>query len=301
IAAATAITPLRASNSQTKPMRRTFSSRSSLLKPRPFDRCVRTTSPSSTSARAPNWRNFSSSKREIVLLPAPLMPVNHSVKPLCISLISASAAISRHRAIGGEVNSTLLFGVLFPPPAPSALAFAGLHGARTGRATDARVAPRVQRMHRNVVPRDVLLHAPCAPIGQGTDFHPAVGAALYFGNATAGVALIAAQSGGPGLKGCQFALQWAHFARVAAALPRRHAGIEQVRPFDRHQLFHVFAFRKDNLHRRAVALAHRLHHLIGLVGEASRIQREDVNTRGNAPCQIEDRHAFLLEAGGDGE
>src|ERR1035441_7612535 len=200
MAAATAITPLRASNSQTKPMRRTFSSRSSLLKPRPFDRCVRTTSPSSISTRAPNWRSFSSSKREIVLLPAPLMPVNHNVKPLCISFVSATAAISRHRTIGGEVNSTFLFGVLFPPPASRSLALAGLNGARTGRATDARVAPRVQRMHRNLVPREVLLHARCAPIGQGTDFHPALGAALYFGNATAGFALVAAQAGCPGLE-----------------------------------------------------------------------------------------------------
>src|ERR1019366_2769899 len=205
MAAATAITPLRASNSQTKPIRRTFSSRSSLLKPRPFDRCVRTTSPSSTSTRAPNWRNFSSSKREIVLLPAPLMPVNHNVKPLCISLISASAAISRDRTIGGEVNSAFLFGVLFPPPAPRALAFAGLYGACTGRATDARVAPRVQGMHRNLVPREVLLHARRAPVGQGTDFHPALGAALNFGNGAAGLALIAAQAGGPGLEGCQVA------------------------------------------------------------------------------------------------
>src|ERR1022692_2099586 len=194
IAAATAITPLRASNSQTKPMRRTFSSRSSLLKPRPFDRCVRTTSPSSTSTWAPNLRNFSSSKREIVLLPAPLMPVNQNVKPWCILFrFRFCHHIARHRAIRGEVNATFLLGVLLPPPAPRALAFAGLYGARTRRATDARIAPRIQGMHRNVVPPQVLLHAPCAPIGQGTDFYPALGAALYFGNATAGFALIAAQ------------------------------------------------------------------------------------------------------------
>src|ERR1035437_6856052 len=219
MAAAMAITPLRASNSQTKPMRRTFSSRSSLLKPRPFDRCVRTTSPSSTSTRAPNWRNFSSSRREIVLLPAPLMPVNHNVKPLCISFVSPSAAISRHRTIGGEVNSTFLLGVLFPPPASRPLALAGLNGARTGCATDARVAPRVQQMHRNAVLRDVLLHPRRAPIGQGTDFHPAVRAALNFGNGAAGFALVAAQTGGPGLERCEFAPQRAHFAHIATSLP----------------------------------------------------------------------------------
>src|ERR1035441_2598819 len=256
MAAATAITPLRASSSQTKPMRRTFSSRSSLLKPRPFDRCVRTTSPSSTSTWAPNLRNFSSSKREIVLLPAPLMPVNHNLKPWCILFrFRFCHHIARHRAIRGEVNSTFLLGVLLPPPAPRALAFAGLYGARTGRATDARVAARVQRMHRNAVHREILSHARRAPIGQGTDFPPAVGTAVYFGNATAGFALIPAQARGPGLEGRQFALQRAHLARVAAALPLRHTGIKQIHSVDRDQLFHVLAFRKNDLHRDAVALA----------------------------------------------
>ena len=31
----------------------------------------------------------------MVLLPAPLIPVNHNVNPLCISVSSASAAVAR--------------------------------------------------------------------------------------------------------------------------------------------------------------------------------------------------------------
>ena len=209
--------------------------------------------------------------------------------------------IARHRAIGGEVNATFLFGVRLPPPAPRALAFPRFHRPRARCAADAGVSPRVQGMYRNAVPRNVLFHARRAPIGQGTDLYPAVGAALYFGNAAAGFALIAAQAGCPGREGCQFAFQRAHLARVAAALPRRYAGIKQVGSVDRHQLFHVIAFRKDDLHRHAVALAYRLHHAISLIGEATRIQREHANAGGDARRQVEYHHAFLLEAGGDGE
>src|ERR1700677_4838376 len=76
-----AITPLRESSSQTNPMRRIFSSRSSLLKPRPLERYVRTTSPSSTSTLAPQSRNLCSRSFAVVLLPAPDIPVSHTVNP----------------------------------------------------------------------------------------------------------------------------------------------------------------------------------------------------------------------------
>src|SRR5581483_5395602 len=79
-----AITPLRESNSQTNPMRRMFSSRSSRLKPSPLDKCVRTTSPSSNSTFAPAAHKRRYSKVEMVLLPAPERPVNQTVQPLCI-------------------------------------------------------------------------------------------------------------------------------------------------------------------------------------------------------------------------
>ena len=62
-------------------MRRMFVSRSSRLKPSPFDRCVRTTSPS----RTVTWRPCSSSRvvrtSAVVDLPAPLSPVNQTHTP----------------------------------------------------------------------------------------------------------------------------------------------------------------------------------------------------------------------------
>src|SRR4030081_405979 len=56
-------------------------SRSALENPRPFDRCSRTSSPSSTSTRRPPVRSSSATIAAIVLLPAPDNPVNHRQKP----------------------------------------------------------------------------------------------------------------------------------------------------------------------------------------------------------------------------
>src|SRR5689334_6214319 len=87
MAAVTAMTPLRDRRLDTKPMRRTLMSRSSLEKPRPFDRFVRTTSPSSSSTRWPILRRRSATGAESVDLPAPDMPVNQSVNPLAMRLL----------------------------------------------------------------------------------------------------------------------------------------------------------------------------------------------------------------------
>src|SRR5262245_31233244 len=80
-AATITTTPWRDSSSQTKAMRLTFSSRSSLLNPRPFDRRVRTTSPSRTSTRSPDARSRCSSNLAAVDLPAPDRPVNQTTTP----------------------------------------------------------------------------------------------------------------------------------------------------------------------------------------------------------------------------
>src|SRR5918997_289314 len=74
-------TPLRVRRSATKPILRMFVSLSSLEKPRPLERLVRTMSPSSTST-LPNLSLSSRSTISLmVVLPAPERPVNHSVNP----------------------------------------------------------------------------------------------------------------------------------------------------------------------------------------------------------------------------
>ena len=58
-----------------------FVSRSSFEKPRSFERCVRTTSPSSTSTWAPRRSSSAPTRRDTVVLPAPESPVSQTVNP----------------------------------------------------------------------------------------------------------------------------------------------------------------------------------------------------------------------------
>src|SRR6188508_3136512 len=59
-----------------------FVSRSSWEYPRPFERWVRTMSPSSTSTCAPRRSSSAASAWPIVVLPAPERPVSQTVKPV---------------------------------------------------------------------------------------------------------------------------------------------------------------------------------------------------------------------------
>src|SRR5215213_5029931 len=74
-------TPLRANRSATNPILKTLVSLSFLEKPRPFDRLVLTMSPSRTSILRKRFLSSCSTISDIVVLPAPDKPVNHSVKP----------------------------------------------------------------------------------------------------------------------------------------------------------------------------------------------------------------------------
>src|SRR5215213_6861380 len=74
-------TPLRVNKSATKPILKTLVSPSSLEKPRPLDRLVLTMSPSRTSILRKRFLSSCSTISDMVVLPAPDRPVNHSVKP----------------------------------------------------------------------------------------------------------------------------------------------------------------------------------------------------------------------------
>ena len=73
--------PWRSNREATQPMRSTFVSRSSFEKPRPFDRCVRTVSPSRYSTIAPRWSSSGPTRCAIVVFPEPERPVNQRQKP----------------------------------------------------------------------------------------------------------------------------------------------------------------------------------------------------------------------------
>src|SRR5436309_9437049 len=74
-------------------MRRIFVSRSSLLKPKPLLRCVRTTSPSRISTLYCLQRSSSANNVDSVDLPAPDKPVNQIVNPGCSKTIDLLSEI----------------------------------------------------------------------------------------------------------------------------------------------------------------------------------------------------------------
>src|SRR5688572_13989336 len=208
IAAAIAITPLRESSSHTNPMRRMFTSRSSLLKPRPFERCVRTTSPSSTSTLAPNSRSRCSSRLEMVLLPAPDIPVNQIVNPLC----------TLGCPVHGEMDAAFFARGVFPPPAAGALVFARQNRTRTRRAADAGISLRIKRVERNVVRLNVMVYLRCRPIRQRADTEPSIDFfdRLDFGPS---LTLVPSKACSPRAELSQLPLQRTHFANLAAQPP----------------------------------------------------------------------------------
>ena len=81
IAAAITAPPWRVRREATQPIRSMFVSRSSFEKPRPFERCVRTVSPSRYSTTRPRRSSSGPTRCAMVVFPEPESPVNQSVKP----------------------------------------------------------------------------------------------------------------------------------------------------------------------------------------------------------------------------
>src|SRR6267142_2552403 len=190
-----------------------FVSRSSLEKPRPFERWVRTTSPS----RYSTWCSFFSSSAPtssaIVDLPAPESPVNQSVNPLAIRLLSPSGTWSR--AVSGDlvprhgrgpgragqrvgVNPALeLVGA---GPAACALLLVGRRRAGAWDAADRAVPGLVQRVERNLVDLDVGPDALLVPVGERVELpDPVALRPLQLRGRRAARRLVAANAGDPGV------------------------------------------------------------------------------------------------------
>ena len=77
-------------------------------------------------------------------------------------------------SIRSEMQTALLGYAGFPPPTSGALVFARFRGAAAGRATDARIAFRVQGMTRHIVLDGIGFHIFAGPIRQRADLGPSV-------------------------------------------------------------------------------------------------------------------------------
>src|SRR2546423_12140342 len=132
-----------------------FVSRPSFETPRPFDRCSRPSSPSSHSTLRPRRSSSGRTSSAIVVLPAPLKPVNHSVNPSVIALLDQRCV---------DVDAALE--LVAPRPAPGALVLARLDRTRARDAADGWVARVVQRVVRNLVHVDVRPDALRVPVDE---------------------------------------------------------------------------------------------------------------------------------------
>ena len=161
--------PARVRRLATQPMRPMLVSRSSLENPRPFDRWVRTTSPSRYSTSAPRLSSSGPTSSAMVVLPVPDRPVNHRVEAACDrSLTLALLRGERPRSMSavrwwgprerGHVQPAL--GLLGVRPAAGARVLARPDRARAVGAADRREALVVERVVGDVVGEQVALARP---------------------------------------------------------------------------------------------------------------------------------------------
>src|SRR5215471_12622748 len=230
-------------------MRRMLVSRSSFEKPRPFERLVRTSSPSRTSAWRPRSASSACSRLAIVDLPAPERPVSQITKPNSLpprgggpgsgrtvfpSSISALRLCSDQAAVG-QVQPTLLDVRLLPPPAARALVLARRDRPGARRAADGCVATFVQRVVVQPVLPDVRPDLVPTPCDQRRDLRDAAVRRIGLDHRRAPPAggLIPPQPRHPRVESRQRAGQRAHLAHLAAPLTQLDRPAEEVRTLDR--------------------------------------------------------------------
>src|SRR5437660_2959834 len=193
-------------------MRSMFVSRSSFEKPRPFERCSRTSSPSSHSTSRPRRSSSGRTSSAMVVLPAPDNPVNQRVKPL-----RSFSVIALLDEWGVDVNAA--FELLGAGPPARSLALPRLHGPRARDAPDRRVPDVVKRVVRNLVDVDVGLDALRVPVDERLDLPDAVALRpLDLLRVRARRRLLAPDARDPGVVAGESSLERLDLADVAAAV-----------------------------------------------------------------------------------
>src|SRR5437660_4888253 len=282
-------------------MRRMLVSRSSFEKPRPLDRFVRTSSPSSTSAGRPRSASPADGRLAIAHLPAPARPGSQTPKPDRSSLNDSALPLGTHETVLGQVQAALLGVRLLPPPAARALVLAGLDGPRAGRAADGCVAALVQRVVVEPVLADVRPDLVPAPPHERGDLRDAAvgGVRLHHRRASPAGRLVPAQAGHPGVEALQGPGQGPYLAHVAAALAELHRAAEQVGAVRPDELRDLARIRDLDVQADRVPLLHAVDELLGLLGQPAGIERDHLG-----PVHDTGRHVYQhgrlgLEAGHD--
>src|SRR6185436_13537261 len=173
-------------------MRSMFVSRSSFENPSPFERCVRTTSPSRYSTSRPRFSSSGPTISAIVVLPAPERPVNHRVNPSGMCLLQWRVFVDPALELVGA------------GPAACALLLVLRDRPGAGNAADRAIPRLVQRVVGNLVHLDVRPDALLVPVRERVHLPDVVALRpLELGRLGPARRLVAADAGDPGAVGLE--------------------------------------------------------------------------------------------------
>src|SRR5215472_1869317 len=189
-----------------------------------------------------------------------------------------------------------LLGIL-PPPATGTDVLARLDRASARSTADARIPPRVERIHRNIVTGDITPDLVLAPLGERVEFgQPVLGVELLNCDVTAGERLGAPLPGDPRTATGERASEWGRLANGAAAPAQLDAAVERVDTVRSNVVLQRAHIGVMHLDRNVIALAHAIDQSIGLFGKPTGIEREDRDWQRQASNEVGEDHILGAEA-----
>ena len=178
--------------------------------------------------------------------------------------------------------------------------FTGFDGSRTRRATDAGIAPRVQRVGGYTARMEVTPHVVVGPRGERIELGEIVlDVELFDGEVAARHRLRPALSGNPGTAAREGARQRRRFADRAATLPQLDAAIKAVETVDANVGLERPRIRIEHFDGQRVVFAHAIDQGVGLSGQASGIERKNRDRQRVLRDKVDQHHVLGAEAAGE--
>src|SRR5664279_5282061 len=187
--------------------------------------------------------------------------------------------------------------ILFPPPAPAALGFAGAERARTRRATDRNEALGMQGIDRNIVAARLRQNGVARPIKKRVELEQAAAGVEADQPGVAPVRiLVGAQSGDPRRRPGERTIERPRLAHVAACQLRLFRLVDAVYALPGDQPFQRRAIGIDRADAAAITAFRLRPQLISFRKQPPGIERHHVDVDVAFANPMEDELAFDAEA-----
>lgn len=197
-----------------------------------------------------------------------------------------------------EMQTALFLFTIFPPPTSRTLGLTGLHGTRTGRATDAEKATRMQRADGN---RVLLCIGPRLFPGhgqQGMEFvQPVRRIPLDAGQALPVGRMVATDAGDPHVRPAQGPAKRLDLANVATGQALLDGIIEPVGALLGKQRLRSLGVGEIGLDRDLIKAARTRLQLVGFLEQPAGIQRHHAHRQVIGCYRMKDHLVFQAETG----